>query len=83
MEVSNPVLVINLWPFVTNCGICDVDTVGEFSVPIYEDEIMPDDYDGEWGGMPVCPKCFYLTRGLQEQNPGKKITFSQVRHLTK
>jgi hypothetical protein len=78
---SNSILVIDLWPHSCDCTICGSETSDHFGIARYEDEIVPDDYTGEWGGSPVCERCFYLIRGLQEQNPGKCITFAQVRSL--
>lgn len=78
---GNRVLVINLWEITCECTICNKETSDKFGIPIYEDEIMPDDYQGEWCGSPVCRRCFYVTRGWQSEHPGKKITTNAIRKI--
>lgn len=75
------ILVIDLWPVVCDCTICGAETSDKFGIAVYEDVIVPDNYEGEWGGAPVCARCFYITRGMQEQNPGKALTFAQVKKV--
>jgi len=50
--------VITLWPPETECVLCEKWCYLEYSLPMYEGEIVPDDYEGQWGGMPVCKECF-------------------------
>ena len=78
---KNKILVIELWPVVCDCTICGAETSDKFGIAIYEDEIVPDGYTGEWGGSPVCAPCFYLSRGYQERHPGEKIPFRAIRAL--
>lgn len=77
--------VIDLNPRDFECHICGREdsygSTGGFGIPIYEDAIVPDDYEGEWGGVPVCARCFYLTRGVQEAHPRQLITMSLIRRL--
>lgn len=57
---ANSFLVIDLWPHETECVLC-----GEWlylkdakGLPMYEDEVVPDDYPGEWAGFSVCDACY-------------------------
>jgi hypothetical protein len=77
------ILVIELWAVVCDCILCGAETSDRFGIAIYEDEIVPDDYTGEWGGAPVCEPCFYLSRGYQERHPREKVPFSVLRALIK
>jgi len=54
----NKIKIINLWPIETECTICGKHHVMENSLPMYEGEVLLDDYEGEWAGMPVCNKCY-------------------------
>lgn len=78
---GNSILVIDLWPIVCECTLCGAETGDKFGIAVYEDVIVPDDYKGEWGGSPVCARCFYLTRGYQEQHPGEMVSFGTIRGL--
>ena len=60
--LSNPVqtiLVINLSPRESECILC-----GTFlsdprrGLPMYEGEVVPDDWPGEWAGFDVCEHCY-------------------------
>jgi hypothetical protein len=80
-ESSPPqtILVIELWPATTNCVICDAECLHRQGLAIWEDRIVPDEYQGEWGGAPACPECFEIARDLQAESPGSWIPFSAVR----
>lgn len=80
-ESSPPARIhlIELWPHWTECTICGADCLLEFGLAIYEDLIVPDHYEGEWGGAPACKKCFDHSRELQAARPGDFITFQEVR----
>jgi len=64
------VLVIDLNPVQEYCWAC-----GEFVIPLrhgiptYEDVVLPNDWEGEWGGSPACPRCFDLQELLREPMP--------------
>lgn len=75
------ITVINLTPAGIDCHVCGAEDAAGFGIPIYEDAIVPDDYEGEWGGVPVCRRCFYIVRGIQEQHAGKAIRIGSVRAL--
>lgn len=51
-----PVIVINMWEPCGDCVVC-----GEVSfrsgIPMYEDMVLHNDYEGEWGGQPACDRC--------------------------
>ena len=60
------ITVIVLPPFFEHtymCVVCERDTGPGFGLAMYEDEIVADDYAGEWGGQPCCALCFELNRG--------------------
>lgn len=73
--------VIHLNPPECDCCICGERCIVAQGVPIYEDEIVPDDYQGEWGGQSVCRRCYYVVRGIQSEQPGRIILKAQVRAL--
>lgn len=80
------VSVIHLQGFDIDCCICDREwsyspAGPSFGLPIYESEIVPDDHKGPWGGVPVCPRCYFIVRGLQSEFPGRLIATHQVRRL--
>ncbi len=54
------VVMINLSRAEADCRLCGkrgfLDSMP--GLPMYEDEVLPDDYEGEWAGMPVCPGCY-------------------------
>lgn len=54
MQIS----VINLWTPTTDCAICGKETLIYWFLPMWEGRIIPDDSKHEWGGMPVCKRCF-------------------------
>ncbi len=61
------VQIIDLNPIQEDCWCC-----GEFvlplrhGVPAYEDLVLPNDWEGEWGGRPACPRCHELQGLLRE-----------------
>jgi hypothetical protein len=75
------IVVIDLNPHDVECHLCDRPCHYRQGVPIYEGAIVPDDHQGEWGGVPVCLRCYYLVRGLQSEHPGKLIPFAAIRGL--
>lgn len=78
---NEQISIITLHPHEDTCHLCDRPTVVAQGVPVYESEIVPDDHRGEWAGVNVCLRCFYLVRGIQEQHQGKVIPFWFVRQL--
>jgi hypothetical protein len=60
-----PVVVIELWPIVENCCICGEPSY-KSGIPMYEDLVLPNDWQGEWGGKPACELCRRLQGELTE-----------------
>lgn len=60
---------INLSPFFCECHCCGAETSGGFGVPVFEDLILHNDYEGEWGGAPACVSCFALQQLLGSPMP--------------
>jgi hypothetical protein len=43
----------------TTCWVCGEDsTLDNCGIPVYEDFVLPNDWQGEWGGVPSCRRCF-------------------------
>lgn len=66
MERRPAITVIHLRPHEAECYVCGADIYlnpegGGFGIPIYEDEVLQDEDPGEWGGVPVCRRCYDLT----------------------
>lgn len=76
---SQPILLIELWPAWTNCVVCNEECLHKQGLAIWEDQVVPDDYQGEWGGAPACRECYELAADLQEESPGQFIPFSAIR----
>jgi len=72
----NSVAVIDLWPIVEDCCICGAPS-RKSGIPMYEDLILPNDWDGEWGGKPACDACRYLQSLLRE--PVTEAEFKRIR----
>jgi hypothetical protein len=49
--------IIELWPIEFNCGLCGDICFGDYSLPMFEGEIVSEDHP-EWGGQIVCKRCF-------------------------
>jgi len=77
-------LIIDLQPFEVDCRICEQTFavprhLPSYGIPLYEDLIVPDDYQGEWGGAPVCKGCYDTVRTMQTSQPGTFVAVHQVR----
>lgn len=80
--------VIYLNNFEIECAVCSQTHIYDpaspsFGVPMYESEILSDADLGEWGGQPVCPRCYFIVRGIQSETPynAKRLPVSLVRKL--
>jgi hypothetical protein len=52
------------------CWACGRDATGtRKGIPVYEDMILPNDWEGEWGGVPACELCFALQSSLAHPIP--------------
>lgn len=61
------VAVVVLWPTESECWVCGAFLAPpEHGIPIYEDEILPNDHVGEWGGVDACARCFWLQGRMSE-----------------
>ena len=77
--------VIDLQGYDIDCAVCGQGwsyspRAPHYGIPVYEDEILPDDDTGEWGGQPVCPRCYFIVRGMQDTIKGRLLidTVKQV-----
>lgn len=52
------VTIIRLDEPCIECVICGQGDVSRWGLAVYEGRIVPDDYQGEWGGAPCCEKCY-------------------------
>lgn len=59
-ELPNGVVIIDMWEPTTECFVCSVETYIDYGLAVYEDEILPNDWNGEWFGATVCPRCYDL-----------------------
>lgn len=61
------VFVVNLWPPESERWGCGTRLVAPcYGVPVYEDLILPNDFEGEWGGFDACARCFWLQGRMTE-----------------
>jgi hypothetical protein len=59
--------VIDLWPIESNCGACGTRLVNaRHGIPVYEDLVLPNDWQGEWGGNDACLPCYAAQQALAE-----------------
>ena len=52
--------VIDMWPPTADCFICGLETYVDFGLPVYEDWILPNDWEDEWFGATVCARCYSI-----------------------
>ena len=81
------ILYIDLSPFEFECHICDCECSvphhkTSYGVAGYEDLAVPDDYKEEWGGFPVCERCYFVERGLRAKYPCEMIPFATIRAIS-
>jgi len=72
----NNVTVIRLWPPSAECVLCEEETDVGFGLACYEDYLVPDDYEGEWGGFDACQRCY---RAWVDGTLRPWMTFHQAR----
>lgn len=48
------------------CCVCDTEVFMDFGLPMYESEILPNDWRGPWAGFTACRRCFDLFNGITE-----------------
>jgi hypothetical protein len=67
MSITAERCVINMQALPADCWACGADASGmECGIPVYEDLILPNDWTGEWGGVPACHACFERQGKLTE-----------------
>jgi hypothetical protein len=54
------ITVIRLDEPTADCWVCGQETYLDFGLAVYEDEILPNNWSGEWFGATVCPRCYDL-----------------------
>ena len=68
------ILVIDLWPRESECILC-----GEHlwcpckGLPMYEGEVVADDWMGEWAGFDVCDACYEKHRPGSSLKPASEV----------
>lgn len=70
-------LIIDLHPITAECVVCG-DVSHKQGIPMHEDIVLPNDWGGEWGGQPACPRCF----SIQEQLT-RPISLAAMRTMIK
>ena len=62
---ATTVTVVSLDPINNECCVCGAeDAPGNLGVPVYEGDVLPNDWDGEWFGAPACRRCFDIQSAL-------------------
>lgn len=72
---------LNIIPL--QCVICEEEweqprSAPSYGVARYEDEVVPDNWKGDWGGSPVCGSCFRAERKLRDKYPDVHLTFRSI-----
>lgn len=63
----NDILLIELFPRETECIVCETPLVNSRrGIPMYEGEVLPNDWDGPWAGFDACPECYEAQGKLTE-----------------
>lgn len=86
MTDIRPIHIIDLTSYVLDCAICEEHheipaSAPSYGVARYEDVVVPDGYQGEWGGAAVCSRCYWIERGLHAAKPNEPIPFSAIRAI--
>jgi hypothetical protein len=58
--MSKEALIIDLFPPMIRCSIAGKDDFQKFGIPVDSEsaEIVDNDFEGDWGGIPVCEQCY-------------------------
>ena len=59
-ELANGITLISLDEPTCDCWVCGRETYIDYGLAVYEDEILPNDWTGEWFGATVCRPCYEL-----------------------
>lgn len=58
---NGPIItVIQLDEPTSECFVCGTETYIDYGLAVYEDLILPNDWEDEWFGATVCPHCYHL-----------------------
>lgn len=61
------VLVLQLDRPTYSCGACEQETDEELlGIPMYDGQVLPNEWDGEWAGFPACRRCYNWQQTLAE-----------------
>jgi hypothetical protein len=59
--------IIRMQALPADCWVCGGDATGmHHGIPVYEDQILPNDWPGDWAGVPACEGCFEKQNRLTE-----------------
>jgi hypothetical protein len=64
MTANRDNLIIELWPPIDDCCVCGAVTEMEYGLPMYESDIVPADWTGEWAGFTACRRCHSTFTGI-------------------
>lgn len=53
---------------ISECAICEEMAPRKYYLPMYEGEVVSDDWKGEWGGFHVCERCYFKHRPEEHFN---------------
>lgn len=81
------ITIINMEPMfppADDCCICGCEVVvysfqPNYALAMYEDRIVPDEWDGEWGGFTACKSCY----DKNERGELPRWTVAQLAHMTR
>ena len=51
------VLIIDLNPRWAECWLCGTETPCRWGLPVFNADLVSNDFTGEWGGVPACREC--------------------------
>lgn len=55
--MAKGVLSIRLFEPYADCSLCGEETICRWGVPMYEGNLLSNDFKGEWFGQPACQAC--------------------------
>jgi len=68
------VLVVHLYPRESECIVCNAPLVSpRQGVPMYEGDVLPNDWTGEWGGFDACEPCYRVQSTLTAPTPTRRV----------
>lgn len=76
--MTYPIEIIDLNYREDECHICG-NVAGNCGIPMYEDIVLPNDWDGEWCCQPACQQCFVLQELITAWLPMATHDFAKIR----